>query len=151
MAVDVDMDGYLDGSSEGFAGRLEVIEGRTGRRRWTEAEKARIVVESLVSGARVAEVARRHGTTRWQIYDWRRRMTKGLLELPPGEDGPAGPSFTPVVVEPATAVAATPSEAPPLSGAVLEVIVGDVTIRAVPAADEAHLARVIRAARAAAQ
>lgn len=145
------MDGYLDGSSEGFAGRLEVIEGRTGRRRWTEAEKARIVVESLVSGARVAEVARRHGTTRWQIYDWRRRMTKGLLELPPREDGPAGPSFATVVVEPATAVAATLSEAPPLSGAVLEVIVDDVTIRAVPAADEAHLARVIRAARAAAQ
>jgi hypothetical protein len=26
------MDGYLDGSTEGFAGRLEVIEGRTGRR-----------------------------------------------------------------------------------------------------------------------
>ena len=144
------MDGYLDGSSEGFAGRLEVIEGRTGRRRWTEAEKARIVVESFVPGARVAEVARRHGTTRWQVYDWRRRMTKGPLELPPGEDGGDGPSFAPVVVEPATAMAATPSQEPP-SGAVLEVIVGDVTIRAVPTAEEVHLARVIRAARAAAR
>lgn len=151
MAVDVDMDGYLDGLSEGFAGRLEVIEGRTGRRRWTEAEKARIVVESLVPGARVAEVARRHGTTRWQIYDWRRRMTKGSLGMSPGQDGAGSLSFAPVVVEPATAVAATLSEVPPLSGAVLEVIVGDVTIRAVPAADEAHLTRVIRAARAAAR
>lgn len=150
MAVDVDMDGYLDGSSEGFAGRLEVIEGRTGRRRWTEAEKARIVVESLVPGARVAEVARRHGTTRWQIYDWRRRLTKGLLELPPGGDRTGGPSFAPVVVEPEVGGRATSSEAPP-AGAVIEVLVADVTIRAVPAADEAHLVRVIRAARAAAR
>lgn len=149
MAVDVDMDGYLDGLSEGFAGRLEVIEGRTGRRRWTEAEKARIVVESLVPGARVAEVARRHGTTRWQIYDWRRRMAKGLLGMSLGQDGAGDPSFAPVVVEPEAVGSATPSEAPPLSGAVLEVIVGDVTIRAVSTADEAHLARVIRAARAA--
>ncbi|WP_245218401.1 transposase [Rubellimicrobium aerolatum] len=77
------MDGYLDG----FADRLEVIEGRTGRRRWTEAEKARIVVESLMPGARVAEVARRHGTTRWHIYDWRRPRTTGSLEMLPRQDG----------------------------------------------------------------
>ena len=64
--------------------------------------------------------------------------------------GPAAHRFAPVVVEPATAMAATPSQEPP-SGAVLEVIVGDVTIRAVPTAEEAHLARVIRAARAAAR
>jgi transposase len=108
MAVDVDMDGYLDGLSEGFAGRLEVIEGRTGRRRWTEAEKARIVVESLVPGARGAEVARRHGTTRWQVYDWRRRLTKGLLELPPGQAEGGGASFAPVVVEPEAVGPATP-------------------------------------------
>ena len=36
------MDGYLDGSSEGYAGRIEVIEGRTGRRYRSEAERARI-------------------------------------------------------------------------------------------------------------
>lgn len=150
MTVDVDMDGYLDGSSEGYVGRLEVIEGRTGRRRWTEAEKARIVVESLVPGARVAEVARRHGTTRWQVHDWRRRLTKGLPEMPLREHE-GGSSFVPVVVESETAVAAIPSQVPPPSGAVIELLVGDVTIRAVPAADEAHLVQVIRAARAAAR
>ena len=123
MAVDVDMDGYLDGSPEGFAGRLEVIEGRTGRRRWTEAEKARIVVESLVPGARVAEVARRHGTTRWQIYDWRRQQTKGLLEMPLAQAEGGGASFAPVVIEPEAVGPATPSEAPAVErdGEVLDV------------------------------
>jgi hypothetical protein len=53
---DVDMDGYIDGSKDGFAGRLEVIEGRTGRRRWSDAEKARIASESFRPGARVAEL-----------------------------------------------------------------------------------------------
>src|SRR5690606_29564984 len=76
------MDGYMDGQKAGFAGRLEVIEGRRGRRRWSDAEKARIASESLRPGARVAEVARRHGTTRWQIYDWRKRLTRGMLTVP---------------------------------------------------------------------
>jgi transposase-like protein len=34
--------------------------------RW-EAERARIVAESLLSGAQVSEVARKHGAARWQI------------------------------------------------------------------------------------
>jgi N-acetylmuramic acid 6-phosphate etherase len=50
------MDGNMGGSKDGFAGRLEVIEGRSGRRRWSDAEKARIASESFRPGARVAEV-----------------------------------------------------------------------------------------------
>lgn len=34
--------------------------------------------ESLLSGAQVTEVARKHGATRWQIYDWRRRFRHPL-------------------------------------------------------------------------
>jgi len=146
MAVDVKMDGSMDVSSEGYAGRMEVIEGRSGRRQWTEAEKARIVVESLLPGARVAEVARRHGTTRWQIYDWRRRLTNDLREMSSAAD--RSTPFAPVVVETGSATPVMPTSAPP-SAASIEVVVGDVTIRAAPAAGEAHLARVIRAARAA--
>ena len=73
------MDGYMDGSTDGYAGRIEVIEGRSGRRRWSEAEKARIAAESLLPGVQVADVARRHGATRWQVYDWRKRLAKGLF------------------------------------------------------------------------
>lgn len=81
VGLDVKMDGDMDGPKAGFAGRLEVIERRTGRRRWSDAEKARIASESLRPGARVADVARRHGTTRWQIYDWRKRLTRGMLTV----------------------------------------------------------------------
>lgn len=54
--------------------RLEILEGPSGRRVRSETERARIVAESLLPGAQVSEVARKHGATRWQIYDWRRRF-----------------------------------------------------------------------------
>jgi transposase len=128
---------HLDVSRAGYAGRLEVIEGPTGRRRRSDEEKARIVAESLLPGVRVADVARRHGTTRWQVYDWRRRARNGRLPLS-AEPMPA-PAFAALVID----------ETPRPRGAGIEVVVGDVVIRTEPDADETHLARVIRAARAA--
>ena len=140
MERDGKMGVHLDASRSGYGGRLEVIAGPTGRRRRSDEEKARIVAESLVPGVSVADVARRHGTTRWQVYDWRRRAREGRLALS-AETTPAA-AFAAVVVE----------EAPPglaARGRDIEVVVGDVVIRAAPDAEEAHLARVIRAARAA--
>lgn len=66
------MDVSLDGSTGGYAGRIEVLEGRSGRRMRSEAVRARIAAESMVPGAKVADVARRHAVTRWQVYDWRK-------------------------------------------------------------------------------
>ena len=140
MKRDGKMDVHLDVSRDGYVGRLEVIEGPTGRRRRSDAEKARIVAESLVPGVKVADVARRHGTTRWQVYDWRRRARKGRL-APSAETTPSA-AFAAVGVE-----EAQPGPAVRRSG--IEVVVGDVVIRAAPDAAEGHLARVIRAARAA--
>jgi transposase len=131
---------HLDVSRDGYGGRLEVIEGPTGRQRRSDAEKARIVAESLMPGVTVADVARRHGTTRWQVYDWRRRAREGRLALS-AEMSPSA-AFAAVVV----AEAQRELEA---HGFGIEVVVGDVVIRAAPDAGEAHLARVIRAARAA--
>ena len=86
---------HLDGSTGGGVSRLEVIEGPTGRRRRTKAERARIAAESLVPGASVADVARRHDLTRQHIYQWRREMRrKGLWP----EAEAAGPSFLPVEI-----------------------------------------------------
>ncbi len=62
-------DVHLDGSSVEPVSRLEVLEGPSGRRVRSEAERARIVAESLLPGAQESEVARKHGATRWQIYD----------------------------------------------------------------------------------
>ena len=90
-------------------------------------------------GVRVADVARRHGVTRWQVYDWRKRLRKGNLALP--ESATSAPAFAALVVE-------EPPQPKP-TGARIEIVVGDIVIRATPDAEEAHLARVIRAARAA--
>jgi transposase len=134
------MDVQLDVSKDGYAGRLEVLEGPTGRKRRADGEKARIVAESLLPGVRVAEVARRHGVTRWQVYDWRRRMRDGRLSLP--EDVASTPAFAALVVE-------EPPRATPAQGASIEIVLGEVVIRAGRDAEEAHLARVLRAVRAA--
>jgi transposase len=51
--------------------RLEVISG-TGRRRQFASEfKARIIEETLIPGAVVSDVARRHGLTPLQVFTWR--------------------------------------------------------------------------------
>jgi transposase len=119
-----------------------VIEGPSGRRRRTKAERARIAAESLMSGAKVTDVARRHGTSRWQVYDWRRQLLRGQLVLP--ENAACLPVFAELVVDDA---AGSP---PAVAGPDFEIVVGDVVIRASAGADEGQLTRAIRAARAAA-
>ena len=52
--------------------RIELITGSGRRRRWSGADKARIVVESLEPGANVSEVARRNGLSPQQLFAWRR-------------------------------------------------------------------------------
>ncbi len=64
---------------EGFAGRLEVIEGPSGRRSWPDDVKAQIVRESFEPGARVSEVARRHRISPQQLTLWRRAAREGRL------------------------------------------------------------------------
>lgn len=132
---------HLDGSTGVRVSRLEVIEGPTGRRRRTKAERARIAAESLVPGVKVADVARRHGTTRWQVYDWRRKLRAGQLTVPESVAGL--PMFAELVVE-------GPAEEAPASQTLpaLEIVVGDVVIRVAAGTDEGLLARAIRAARA---
>ena len=53
--------------------RLEVITGTGRRRRFSADDKARIVEETLVAGAVVSEVARRHGLSPQQLFRWRRQ------------------------------------------------------------------------------
>ena len=93
-------------------------------------------------GMTVADVARQHGTTRWQVYDWRKKLRTGPLVVP--ENIAALPAFAELVVDDTATtapLAATRSD--------LEIVVGDVVIRAGACADEGHLTRAIRAARAA--
>src|SRR6266700_5777692 len=48
--------------ARGVFRRVEILTGPGRRRRWSADEKARIVAETLVPGARMSEVARR-----WQV------------------------------------------------------------------------------------
>ena len=134
---------HLDGSVRVGVSRLEVIEGPSGRRRRTKAERGRIAAESLMPGVSVADVARKHGTTRWQVYDWRKKLRTGQLVVP--ESVAALPMFAELVVEGAALDASSAR-----AGSELEIVVGDVVIRAGAGADEGQLARAIRAARRAA-
>ena len=142
MEIDGKMGVQLDGSTSVGVSRLEVIEGPSGRRRRTKAERARIAAESMMLGVTVADVARKHGTTRWQIYDWRKQLRKGNLVVP--ESVASLPVFAELVVDDSA------TAAPAAARSDLEIILGDVVIRAGAGADEGLLTRAIRAARAAA-
>jgi transposase len=61
----------MDSHTISALNRLEVVEtGR--RRRWSEEEKARIVLESMSEPRLVAATARRYGLSRSLLVTWRR-------------------------------------------------------------------------------
>src|ERR1700759_743758 len=73
-------------------GRLEVVDtGR--RRRWSEDEKLKIVLESLQAPRRVSATARRYGISRSLLLEWRRSFR---VEQKRGAEQQAG--FVPAMV-----------------------------------------------------
>jgi hypothetical protein len=73
------------------------------------------------------------------VYDWRKRLRRQeRLALP--DSAGAAPAFAAVVVE----------DAPWRHAATcIEIVLGDIVIRAEPGVDEEHLSRIIRIARSA--
>ena len=72
--------------------RLEVVDsGR--RRRWSEDEKLKIVLESLTAPRQVSATARRYGIARSQLLQWRRSFRPERNETPEQSTG-----FVPAVV-----------------------------------------------------
>jgi transposase len=133
---------HLVAEQHSGAFRLEVLEGPTGRRRWPDEVKARIVAETFAPGARVADVARRHGLRPQHLSTWRRLARQGKIVLP-ADDGPV---FAPLMLEEGVSAAAPREQR---DGAI-ELEVGDVMVR-LPvdsAADRiASIAAALRAAR----
>jgi transposase len=96
--------GLLD-EVRGYVTRLEVLEGPTGRRSWPDDVKARIVAESFEPGARVCDVARRHGLAPQHLSTWRGLARKGKLDVGiEEEDFPAFAALEEEAAEHATPV-----------------------------------------------
>src|ERR1700742_5308347 len=71
--------------------RLEVVDtGR--RRRWSEDEKLKIVLESLQAPRQVAATARRYGVSRSLLLRWRRSFR------PEPKDAADQPGFVPAIM-----------------------------------------------------
>jgi transposase len=65
--------------------QVEVITSVQRRRRWTAAEKERLVAASLAPGAVISAIAQAAGIHPSQLYGWRRQLC--ALGPPGGENG----------------------------------------------------------------
>jgi transposase len=115
--------------------RLEVIDtGR--RRRWTMAEKLRIVAENF-SGPRLASsTARRHGIFPTLLFAWRKASREGRL------GGVALAAFVPAIIVPK---AATPTTAVAVRGCMEVMSANGRRVVVGPDVDTVALLRVLEA------
>jgi transposase len=132
--------------------RDEVTSGGARRRRWSKADKARIVRESLEPGALVSEVAQRHGLTRWQLYEWRRKARAAGDQARPAQSKRNGSTSKPVEGLPAFApvVMATPAIPPQLTASeasLVEIAIGGVSVRVRGVVEVEGLVAVLNAVR----
>jgi transposase len=139
--------------------RCEVLDGVERRRRWSDEEKLRILMEVGLRGVTLTDVARRHSVSRSQLYTWRRELKRhGAMRPPEAAEGRpvfvpvappllAGPTVEPVPpgdIAPA-APAAAGCEGPEPSAPAIEVVLTNGRRLCVPPGiDGAALARLIR-------
>ena len=109
--------------------RIEVLTGTPRRRRWSPAEKAAIVSESLAPGAVTSEIALRYGVHRNQLYGWRRELRSAAS----ADIGVVGSDFVPIVAENRMGSGA----------AAIEIEIGGAILRVGPGVDLAILGEVI--------
>ena len=80
--------------------RVEIFHERA-RRRWSEADKRRLVEETLAPGETVHGVARRHGINTSQLFTWRKQLRIGLEPVTaPSVAGFAAVAIAPTTVSP---------------------------------------------------
>ncbi len=140
--MDSDVQTYVTSHShdEGYAGRIEVVTGPSGRRRWPEHVKAAMVLETYRDGVSVADVARRHDVSAPQLHAWRRAARDGLLPMP--EDDALG--LVPVLV---SGDDTSRRDGGAGDSGAIEIKVNDIRILVPSTFDPGHLARLISAVR----
>jgi len=102
-------------------------------RNWSPEEKARIIEETFVPGANVSAIARSYDIDPSQLFGWRRKALASGMVTPISQARAGGP------------VKFARIEA--VSSATVEIVIGDVVVRAGHDVEPEHLANVIRAVR----
>src|SRR3954462_2371435 len=88
--------------------RVTVVNGSVRRRRWSAAEKAAVVRETLVPGAGVSDVARRWQLDPQRVYRW--RHSEGVTHRRKMHRSHAAePAFVPIVTDAIPAGEAAPA------------------------------------------
>jgi transposase len=128
--------------SSGRRSRVDIRVGVGRRRRWSEAEKGRIVAESFAAGAVASDVARRHDITPQHLFAWRKAARAGRLALPAEE----APLFVPVI---AAAHEVGETDEPAKEDASIVIEIAGAVVRAKRGIDLVWLADVLRAVKAA--
>ena len=85
------------------------------RRHWSDADKLRIVRESLLGHRQVAATARRHGISRSLLTVWRRQYRTGEL----GSE--RSPAFVPLTLSAEASAPVTPASLPSNPEAKIEI------------------------------
>ena len=108
------------------------------RRHWSDADKVRIVEESLVGHRQVSATARRHGISRSLLTVWRRQYRNGEL------GGPHSPGFIPLMVSAGPPALASRMPTPSTPEAKIEITLANGRRVSVPTSiDPAVLARLL--------
>jgi transposase-like protein len=176
---DVTLERKLESNTDGRIGcasevrRVELIMGTGRRRRWSRADKARIVADSLEGGVSVSEVARRNGLSPQQLFGWRRearalfqeggsaapadrsaanpalRLRRGKGgQLPSPEVCDDRPGFAPVVIAAsARSSPLTPSQPSSVGSGTIEIAIDDAVVRVIGQVESPVLVTVLRAVR----
>ena len=133
-------------AATGGVERVEIVTRGEVRRSYTPEEKARLLTEAAVPGARVLLVAQRHGVSPSLVYRWRRQAEGRAVR----KAAPRPPAFVPLLVDGGGAPAASaPSAGSPErdgpEGRVEVVLRNGRLLRVDIAADAAAVARLAAA------
>lgn len=108
------------------------IRTRRKPRDWPDAEKARLIAETILPGANVSAIARAEGLDPSQLYGWRRKALALGSVVPLSEGANEEVRFARV-----EAFASSP----------VEIVMGDVVVRVAGDIEPDHLAKILRAVR----
>ena len=121
--------------------RVEIFHERA-RRRWSEADKRRLVEETLAPGETVHGVARRHGVNTSQLFTWRKQLRIGLEPVTEPVTAPSVAGFAAVAIAPTTV---SPVDDTVPSGLIEIELAGGDRVRISGAVDPGVVAAALRA------